>query len=232
MNFVRGIWSRRTARAKVALLALPAICLVAASSALGHGWFQEESSRDPDPPLAAKIVGIEQLVAEYVHNVDWGPISAAPKGIKEPNAIGSLFTPKGNFALLYWNAGNPVPLSWKPASGPSYDRCDNIGPAAVSRFFGGPGLAPRTTASVHHVITNLQVKVDRGGRTGTVRGSMWISIGTTNAEATGGTITPIWTGRYYGKVRLTGEGWKFDYWAPIVDQPIETAGCFANNKNP
>jgi hypothetical protein len=40
------------------------------------------------------------------------------------------------------------------------------------------------------------------------------------------------TGRYHGKVRLTSEGWKFDYWAPIVDQPIETAGCYANSKNP
>jgi hypothetical protein len=225
------IWSRRSRRSKIALLALPALCLFAASSAIAGGYFGG-SSRDPDPRLAAKIVGIEQLVADYVQDVDWGPIAKAPNGIQAPDEIGSLFTPKGNFALLYWNSGKPVPLSWHPASGPSYDRCDNIGPAAVSRFFGGPGLAPRTTTAVHHVITNLQIKVDPHGQTGTIRGSMWISIGQTNADATGGTITPIWTGRYYGKVRLTNEGWKFDYWAPIVDQPIETAGCFANNKNP
>ena len=220
----------RSARTKLLVLAVTAACLAAAGSAVA-GFFGG-SSRDPNPRLAAKIVGIEQLVADYVQDVDWGPASAAPNGIQDPDNVGSLFTPKGNFVVLYWNAGHPSPLQWHPASGPSYDHCDNVGPAAVSRFFGGPGLAPRTTAAVHHQISNLQIKVDPGGKTGTVRGSMWISLGVTNAEVNGGTITPIWTGRYFGKVRLTDQGWKFDYWAPIVDQPIETAGCYANNKNP
>jgi hypothetical protein len=226
-----ALWSRTNRRVRVALLALLGLCLIASSSALAGGFFGG-NSRDPNPELAAKIVGIEQLVADYVQNVDWGPVSAAPRGVSDPNQIGELFTPHGNFAVLYWNSGHPVPLSWHPASGPSYDHCDNVGPAAVSRFFGGPGLAPRTTTAVHHVITNLQVRVEPSGRRAIVRGSMWISLGQTNSDATGGTITPIWTGRYYGKVRLTSDGWKFDYWAPIVDQPIETAGCYANNKNP
>jgi hypothetical protein len=60
---------------------------------------------------------------------------------------------------------------------------------------------------------------------------MYISLGTTNATKTGGTITPLWTGHYYGRVRLTSQGWKFDYWSPIVDQPIELGGCYANNEN-
>ena len=87
-------------------------------------------------------------------------------------------------------------MSWHPASGRSYDHCDNVGPAAVSRFFGGPGTSPRIAPFSHHQVTNLQIQLDRGGQ-----------------------------------VRLTSQGWRFDYWAPIVDQPIELAGCYANNEN-
>jgi hypothetical protein len=230
MRSLVAVWRERSRRAKVALLVLPALCLVAASSALATGFFGG-NSLNPDPQYAAKIVGIEQLVANYTNDVDWGPISAAPNGISDPDTVGSLFTPKGNFAVLFWNDAHPVPLSWHPASGRSYDHCDNVGPAAVSRFFGGPGTSPRGTPFGHHQITNLQVQLDRGGQTATVRGGMSISLGTTNATKTGGTITPLWTGHYYGRVRLTPQGWKFDYWSPIVDQPIELAGCYANNEN-
>jgi hypothetical protein len=215
---------------KVALVALPAFCLIGAGSAIATGFFGG-NSLNPDPQYAAKIVGIEQLVANYTNDVDWGPISAAPNGISDPDTVGSLFTAKGNFAVLFWNDGHPVPLSWHPASGRSYDHCDNVGPAAVSRFFGGPATSPRKTPFSHHQVTNLQIQLDRGGQTATVRGGMYISLGTTNATKTGGTITPLWTGHYYGRVRLTSQGWRFDYWAPIVDQPIELAGCYANNEN-
>jgi hypothetical protein len=231
MKSLVAVWRGRGRRVKVALIALPAFCLVGAGTAIATGFFGG-NSLNPDPQDAAKIVGIEQLVANYTNDVDWGPISAAPNGISDPDTVGSLFTAKGNFAVLFWNDGHPVPLSWHPASGRSYDHCDNVGPAAVSRFFGGPGTSPRKAPFSHHQVTNLQIQLDRGGQTATVRGGMYISLGTTNSTKTGGTITPLWTGHYYGRVRLTPQGWRFDYWAPIVDQPIELAGCYANNENP
>src|SRR5437773_12479984 len=99
----------------------------------------------PNPAVAAKIAGIQQLVADYVQFVDWGPQSDVPpnNGVNDTEVIGNLFTENGNFTVYYWNSGNPVPLSWHPATGPSYDGCDNVGPAAVARFFGGPGSFPR-----------------------------------------------------------------------------------------
>jgi hypothetical protein len=127
------------------------------------------------PELAAKIAGIEQLVADYVQDVDWGPLGDAPFGINDTETIGSLFTPNGNFAVGYWNSGNPVPLSWHPASVPSYDQCNNVGPAAVARFFGGPGLLPRGAVAAHHVITNLQITVNPNGTTVVVRGTQLIT---------------------------------------------------------
>ncbi len=37
---------------------------------------------------------------------------------------------------------------------------------------------------------------------------------------------------YYGEVRLTSEGWKFELWEPTEDEPSEIPGCLANNQNP
>jgi hypothetical protein len=49
-------------------------------------------------------------------------------------------------------------------------------------------------------------------------------------QLTGGTITPIWTGHYYGRVVLTPAGWRFTLLEPIVDQPINLGNlCAANN---
>jgi SnoaL-like domain len=186
----------------------------------------------PNPALAAKIAGIEQLVADYVQIVDWGPMSEAPNGILDTEAIGDLFTPNGNFTVYYWNSGNPVPLSWHPASGPSYDQCDNVGPAAVARFFGGPGVHPRGPVAGHHVITNLQIQVNPDGVTGIVRGTQTITVGIPNADNTGGTVSTPLTGRYWGLVRLTSNGWKFDWSQPTEDEPSFIPGCLANNQNP
>jgi SnoaL-like protein len=211
----------------VLLFALAVVSLSGSVGAAGGG-----NSGGLDPQTAAKISGIEQLVADYVQDVDWGPLSDAPNGINDTETIGNLFTPTGNFAVGYWNSGNPVPLSWHPASGPSYDQCNNVGPAAVARFFGGPGSFPRTSTVGHHVITNLQITVDKDGDTGIVRGTQTITFGTVNSAGNGGTASVVLTGRYYGLVRLTPQGWKFDLWEPIEDQPGEIPGCLANNQNP
>ena len=89
MRSLVAVWRGRSRRAKVALVAVPALCLLAASSALATGFFGG-NSLNPDPQYAAKIVGIEQLVANYTNDVDWGPISGAPNGIgrKRRRAIG------------------------------------------------------------------------------------------------------------------------------------------------
>jgi hypothetical protein len=188
----------------------------------------------PNPADAAKIAGIEQLVADYVQFVDWGPQSDVPpnNGVLDTEAIGNLFTENGNFTVYFWNSGNPVPLSWHPASGPSYDRCDNVGPAAVARFFGGPGSFPRGPIAGHHVITNLQITVNPDGVTSIVRGTQTITVGIPNADNTGGTVSVPLSGRYYGLVRLTSNGWKFDWWQPTEDEPSFIPGCLANNQNP
>jgi hypothetical protein len=216
---------------KTAFILLVALAVVSLSGGLGVAG-EDGDSGNPDPEVAAKIVGIEQLVADYVQDVDWGPLSDAPNGINDTETIGDLFTSNGNFAVLFWNSGNPVPLSWHPASGPSYDQCNNVGPAAVARFFGGPGSFARGAVAGHHVITNLQITVNPDGRTGVVRGTQLITVGIPNAAGNGGTVSTPLTGRYYGLVRLTSEGWKFDLWEPTEDEPSEIPGCFANNKNP
>jgi hypothetical protein len=82
------------------------------------------------------------------------------------------------------------------------------------------------------VITNLQITVNEDGKTGVVRGTQLITVGIPNAAGNGGTVSTPLTGRYYGLVRLTKEGWKFDLWEPIEDEPSEIPGCFANNQNP
>jgi hypothetical protein len=218
------------------------VCLVAVTLsgclavAGGPKWPKSECIY---PANAEQRAGIEQLVATYVQNVDWGPGSSQPNqygipsGIRAPEAIGNLFTPTGVFNIYYYNAGNPIPLYWNPASGPSYNTCNNVGPAQVTAFFGGPGLFPRTITNGHHVITNIQIEVDRSGVTGVVRGTMNITIGTaTGSPPNGGTISFWVTGRYWGRARLTSDGWKFDEWDPIVDEPVVIPGCFANNQNP
>jgi hypothetical protein len=97
---------------KTSLTLLVAFALVSLNGGLAVAG---ENSQNPDPSLAAKIAGIGQLVADYVQDVDWGPLSDAPNGVNDTETIGDLFTPNGNFAVGYWNSGNPVPLSWHPA---------------------------------------------------------------------------------------------------------------------
>jgi hypothetical protein len=215
---------------KVALVALPIICLIPASTALAVGAFGGENSLNPTQGQAAKIGGIEQLVATYVADFDEGPIGE--QGTFDPNAIGNLFTPHGNWAIMYWNAGHPKELTWTSADGPGpdYSACNNIGPAAISRAVGGPATRPLTTTDVHHNINDIQVQLDRGGQTATVRGEMDIFSGQPNKTLNGGTETEIWSGHYFGHVLLTSQGWKFTLWEPIVDQPTNLGSdCAVNN---
>jgi hypothetical protein len=222
-------------KAGVVLMICAAVVTLSGSMAVAGGG----KSAGIDPATAAKIAGIEQLVADYVQNVDWGPLSyqtnqhGITKGIRDPKAIGNLFTKNGVFNIYYYNAGDPIPLYWHPASGNSYDKCNNVGPDQIAGFFGGPGLFPRGIVNGHHVITNLQIKVNKDGITGLVRATMTITIGTATGTPPDGGTTSFWvTGRYWGRVRLTSDGWKFDEWDPIVDQPVVIQGCFVNNKNP
>jgi hypothetical protein len=126
-----------------------------------------------------------------------------------------------------------VPVTWTASDGPgpTYDGCANVGPAAVARAFGG-GDDPLTTKDGHHNINNIQVALDPGGRTATIRGEMDIKSGQPNSAVNGGTITPIWTGHYYGRVVLTSQGWRFTLWEPIVDQPINMGALCAANNSP
>lgn len=227
MGSWRTAWGSRSARAKVALLVLPIVCLVVASSALATGLLRRaDNPLNPSVEDAAKIVGIQQLVATYVADWDWGPVSHPGT---YGRAIGDLFTPKGNWPILYWNAGHPKEVTWTPADGPGpdYSACNNIGPAAIARAI---GKRPLTTTAFHHNINDIQIVLDPGGKTATVRGEMDIIAGQPNSTLTGGTTIPIWTGHYYGHVRLTKAGWKFELWEPIVDQPINLgADCSVNN---
>jgi hypothetical protein len=63
---------------KTAFILLVALAVVSLSGGLGVAG-EDGDSGNPDPEVAAKIVGIEQLVADYVQDVDWGPLSDAPK---------------------------------------------------------------------------------------------------------------------------------------------------------
>jgi hypothetical protein len=51
-----------------------------------------------------------------------------------------------------------------------------------------------------------------------------LPFGTVNSAGNGGTASVVLTGRYYGLVRLTPQGWKFDLWEPIEDQPGQIPG--------
>ena len=231
MHSFVSVWRARSRRVKLALLAVPVVCLVAASSAMAadHWFGHRPNPLNPSVQDAAKIVGVQQLVATYVQDLDWGPSDQL--GFKNTQAIGDLFTPNGNWQIMYWNAGQPVPVTWTAADGPGpdYNGCSNIGPAAVARAFGGQDNRLTTTDS-HHNINNVQVTLDPGGRTATVRGEMDIKSGAPNAAVNGGSINPIWTGHYYGRVVLTNGGWRFQLWEPIVDQPINMGAlCAANN---
>jgi hypothetical protein len=214
----------------VALVALPVLCLVAASSAAAYTGFSSPNSLNPSQQDATKIVGIQQLVATYVADFDEGPIGE--QGTFDPNAIGNLFTAKGNWSINYWNSGHPTEVTWTPADGPGpdYSACNNIGPAAISAAVGGPATRPLTTTDVHHNINDIQVQLDRGGQTATVRGEMDIFTGQPNKTLNGGTQTEVWSGHYFGHVRLTHQGWKFTLWEPIVDQPTNLGSdCAVNN---
>ena len=104
MHSLSSVWRQRSRRAKVALVALPILCLVLAGSAAAATRFFSPNPLNPSEQDAAKIVGIQQLVATYVTDLDWGPTE---NGIFDPNAIGDLFTPDGNWAVMYWNAWTP-----------------------------------------------------------------------------------------------------------------------------
>ena len=231
MHSLLSIWRARTRRAKLVFLAIPVACLVAASSAMAasHFFNQPPNPLNPSVREATDIVGIQQLVSTYVADLDWGPLN--DPGHLNTQAVGDLFTPNGNWEIMYWNAGHPVPVTWTPADGPGpdYSGCNNIGPAQVAAAFGGADN-PLTTRASHHNINDVQVTLDPGDRSATVRGEMYIASGSPNSTVTGGTITPIWTGHYYGRVVLTSQGWRFTLWQPIVDQPINMGTlCAANN---
>jgi SnoaL-like domain len=111
--------------------------------------------------------------------------------------------------------GTPVKAQPAPQLRPMQQRGSGRGRS----LFRGPGSFPRTSTVGHHVITNLQITVDKDGDTGVVRGTQTITFGTVNSAGNGGTASVVLTGRYYGLVRLTPQGWKFDLWEPIEDQP-------------
>lgn len=230
MHSLLSAWRKTGRRTKVALIVAPVLCLVAASSAAAYSGFFAPNPLNPSEQDATKIVGIQQLVSTYVADFDEGP--TGEQGTFDPNAIGNLFTANGNWAIMYWNAGHPTELTWTPADGPGpdYSACNNIGPAAISRAVGGPATRPLTSTDVHHNINDVQVVLDPGGQTATVRGEMDIFTGQPNAALNGGTETEVWSGHYFGHVLLTPQGWRFTLWEPIVDQPTNLGSdCAVNN---
>ena len=149
-------------------------------------------------------------ISNYTAYADWGPDNIAPNGELDPNAIGSLFTPNGLWQVGFWNAGSPVVCGTA------------VGPAGVEKYW-GTTVTPRTSSAFHHNLQNVQVMLGPGDTTATVRVTQLISIGTSNSTDTSGTAEVTITGRYYGKVVLTHEGWRFARWFAIEDLPTNTS---------
>jgi hypothetical protein len=198
---------REQMRSKGIILALVVFGVVALTGgravATGRG---NNNNTDPSVKDAVAIVGIEQLISNYTAYADWGPDDIAPDGELDPTVIGNLFTPNGLWQVGFWNAGKPVVCGTA------------VGPAGVEKYW-GTTVSARTSAAFHHNLQNVQVMLDPGDRTATVRCTQLISIGTPNSTNTSGTAAVTLTGRYYGKVVLTHEGWRFALWFAIEDLP-------------
>lgn len=203
-------------RSKGIILALVVFGVVAltAGAAVATEMFQgNKNNTDPSVKDAVAIVGVEQLISNYTAYADWGPDDIAPDGELDPTVIGNLFTPNGLWQVGFWNAGKPVVCGTA------------VGPAGVEKYW-GTTVSARTSAAFHHNLQNVQVMLDPGDRTATVRCTQLISIGTPNSTNTSGTAAVTLTGRYYGKVVLTDEGWKFARWFAIEDQPESPSSAY------
>jgi hypothetical protein len=207
---------REQMRSKGIILALVVFGVVAltAGAAVATEMFQgNKNNTDPSVKDAVAIVGVEQLISNYTAYADWGPDDIAPDGELDPTVIGNLFTPNGLWQVGFWNAGKPVVCGTA------------VGPAGVEKYW-GTTVSARTSAAFHHNLQNVQVMLDPGDRTATVRCTQLISIGTPNSTNTSGTAAVTLTGRYYGKVVLTDEGWKFARWFAIEDQPESPSSAY------
>jgi hypothetical protein len=205
---------REQMRSKGIILALVVFGVVALTA--GRALATERGNNnntDPSVKDAVVIVGIEQLISNYTAYADWGPDDIAPDGELDPTVIGNLFTPNGLWQVGFWNAGKPVVCGTA------------VGPAGVEKYW-GTTVSARTSATFHHNLQNVQVMLDPGDRTATVRCTQLISIGTPNSTNTSGTAAVTLTGRYYGKVVLTDEGWKFARWFAIEDQPESPSSAY------
>src|SRR5258705_3979611 len=69
-----GDWKMKNLKTAFVLLFALAVVSLSGSVRAAAGV----NSGGLDPQTAAKISGIEQLVADYVQDVDWGPLSDAP----------------------------------------------------------------------------------------------------------------------------------------------------------
>ena len=190
-------------KGSIVALVVVGVIAVTAGTAVATGMFHG-SNTDPNPKDAAAITGIEQLISNYTAYVDWGPDNIAPNGVLHPPTVGDLFTPDGLWQVGYWNAGNPVVCGTA------------VGPEGLEHYWGDATGAdrPRTATAAHHNLQNVQVLLDHGNKSATVRATQAITVGSGS-----GTASLVLTGRYYGKVVLTDEGWKFQRWFAIEDQP-------------
>jgi SnoaL-like domain len=201
-------------RSKGIILALVVFGVVALTAGRAVATERDNNNNtDPSVKDAVAIVGIEQLISNYTAYADWGPDDIAPDGELDPTVIGNLFTPNGLWQVGFWNAGKPVVCGTA------------VGPAGVEKYW-GTTVSARTSAAFHHNLQNVQVMLDPGDRTATVRCTQLISIGTPNSTNTSGTAAVTLTGRYYGKVVLTDEGWKFARWFAIEDQPESPSSAY------
>jgi hypothetical protein len=205
---------REQMRSKGIILALVVFGVVALTAGRAVATERDNNNNtDPSVKHAVAIVGIEQLISNYTAYADWGPDDIAPDGELDPTVIGNLFTPNGLWQVGFWNAGKPVVCGTA------------VGPAGVEKYW-GTTVSARTSAAFHHNLQNVQVMLDPGDRTATVRCTQLISIGTPNSTNTSGTAAVTLTGRYYGKVVLTDEGWKFARWFAIEDQPESPSSAY------
>ena len=201
-------------RSKGIILALVVFGVVALTAGRAVATERDNNNNtDPSVKDAVAIVGIEQLISNYTAYADWGPDDIAPDGELDPTVIGNLFTPNGLWQVGFWNAGKPVVCGTA------------VGPAGVEKYW-GTTVSARTSAAFHHNLQNVQVMLDPGDRTATVRCTQLISVGIPNSTNTSGTAEVVLTGRYYGKVVLTDEGWKFARWFAIEDQPESPSSAY------
>ena len=200
-------------RSKGIILALVVFGVAALTAGRAMATGGNNNNTDPRVKDAVAIVGIEQLISNYTAYADWGPDDIAPDGELDPTVIGNLFTPDGLWQVGFWNAGKPVVCGTA------------VGPAGVEKYW-GTTVSARTATAFHHNLQNVQVMLDPGDKTATVRCTQLISIGIPNSTNTSGTAQVTLTGRYLGKVVLTDEGWKFARWFAIEDQPESPTSAY------